>query len=64
MKTISDRDWQLLRREYGDLAYEHPEMHAELLALIRRPRLVVDNTVVKSKAAIEGGLCRQGLLAN
>lgn len=45
--TVSDRDWQLLRREYGDLAYEHPERHAEMLTLIRRPRLVVDNTAKK-----------------
>lgn len=42
--SITDREWQLLRREYGDLAYENPERHFEMLALIRRPRLVVDNT--------------------
>ncbi|WP_156379666.1 hypothetical protein [Rhizobium sp. Leaf383] len=42
--SISDREWQLLRREYGDLAYEHPEMHEQWLKLIQRPRLVVDNT--------------------
>ena len=41
--TISERDWQLLRRNYGDLAYEEPHRHAEMLALIK-PRLVVDNT--------------------
>lgn len=44
---MTDRDWQLLRREYGDFAYEHPEMHAEWLSLIKRPRLVVDNTAKK-----------------
>lgn len=45
--TLTEREWQLLRREYGDLAYEHPERHPEMLALIRRPRLVVDNTTSK-----------------
>lgn len=41
---MTDREWQLLRREYGDLAYEHPGRYEEWLALLRRPRLVVDNT--------------------
>lgn len=42
--TISDREWQWLRREFGDLAYEHPESHREWLKMMPRPRLVVDNT--------------------
>lgn len=45
--SISDREWQLLRREYGDLAYEHPEMHEQWLKLSRRPRLVVENAAKK-----------------
>lgn len=40
---MRNSDWQLLRREYGDIAYEHPEHHAAMLALIKRPLLVVDN---------------------
>ncbi|MBB4102418.1 hypothetical protein GGQ66_000953 [Rhizobium borbori] len=44
---VTDREWQLLRREYGDLAYEEPHRHAEMLAALRRPRLVVDNTAKK-----------------
>lgn len=39
---ISDREWKLLREHYGDLAYEEPHRHTEMLALIRRPRLVVN----------------------
>lgn len=41
---ISASEWRLLRREYGDLAYETPDQHAAMLALIRRPKLAVDNT--------------------
>ncbi len=41
--TLSDRDWQRLRRNFGDLAYEEPHRHVEMLAMIK-PRIVVDNT--------------------
>jgi hypothetical protein len=42
--SITDREWQWLRREFGDLAYEHPECHEQWLKMMPRPRLVVDNT--------------------
>ncbi len=43
---ISDKDWFLLRKVYGDMAYECADQHEAMLALIKRPRLrlVVDNT--------------------
>ena len=42
---ITDKEWQLLRQHYGDLAYEEPHRHREMFDLIRpRPMLVVDNT--------------------
>ena len=43
MSRVSDREWQLLRRFFGDLAYEYPELHKEWLKIIQI-RLVVDNT--------------------
>ncbi|MGJ7040871.1 hypothetical protein J2Y63_004139 [Shinella sp. BE166] len=33
--TITDREWELLKRHYGDLAYEEPHNHARYLAAIR-----------------------------
>lgn len=46
MSDISASEWRLLREEYGDIAYEEPHRHREMLEPIRRPklRLVVDNT--------------------
>lgn len=40
--TASDREWQWIRRHYGDLAYEHPELHSQWLESMPRPRLVVE----------------------
>lgn len=45
--SVSDREWQWLRRQYGDLAYEHPELHSQWLVSMPRLRLVVDNTKEK-----------------
>lgn len=41
---MTDREWKLIRDEFGDVAYECPELHDVMLAVVRRPRLVVDNT--------------------
>lgn len=48
--SISDREWQWIRRQYGDLAYEHPECHQQWLKSMPRLRLVVDNTTSKKPA--------------
>lgn len=42
--TVTQREWEWLRRQYGDLAYEHPELHVQWLKEMPRLRLVVDNT--------------------
>lgn len=42
--TVSVREWQWLRRQYGDLAYEHPECHQHWLQMMPRLRVAVDNT--------------------
>lgn len=31
---ITDEEWQRIRRHFGDLAYEHPEMHRMMLDLL------------------------------
>ncbi len=31
---MSEEDWQRIRRHYGDLAYEHPELHAVMLEIL------------------------------
>lgn len=36
MTDISEGDWQRIRQHYGDLAYEHPEMHPVMLELLER----------------------------
>lgn len=33
---ITDEQWQRLRVHYGDLAYEHPEMHKVMLDILDR----------------------------
>ena len=45
MSDISASECRLLRETYGDLAYEEPHRHREMLELLGRPklRLVVDN---------------------
>lgn len=49
MSNITPSEWRLLRQEYGDLAYEEPHRHREMLDLLRRPklRLVVANSKEK-----------------
>ncbi|WP_331373354.1 hypothetical protein [Sinorhizobium chiapasense] len=34
MSDISEKEWQRIRQHYGDLAYEHPEMHSMMLDLL------------------------------
>ncbi len=34
MSDISQQDWDRIRRQYGDLAYEHPELHTIMLELL------------------------------
>lgn len=48
--SVSDREWQWLRRQYGDLAYEHPELHETWLKSMPRLRLVADNGVKEKPA--------------
>lgn len=59
--TISDREWQWLRRQYGDIAYEHPELHEQWIKSMPRPRLLVDNTTSKKIADYAGYGVRDGL---
>lgn len=34
MTNISVEDWERIRQHFGDLAYEHPELHSVMLDLI------------------------------
>jgi hypothetical protein len=34
MTDLTDEKWQRLRVHFGDLAYEHPEMHSKMLDLL------------------------------
>ena len=34
MTDLTDEKWQRLRVHFGDLAYEHPEMHSMMLDLL------------------------------
>lgn len=34
MSDISKEDWERVRQHFGDLAYEHPELHAVMLELL------------------------------
>lgn len=34
MSDISEKEWQRIRQHFGDLAYEHPEMHKMMLELL------------------------------
>lgn len=31
---ISAEDWQRIRQHFGDLAYEHPELHHAMLEIL------------------------------
>lgn len=35
MSDITDAEWEMLKRHYGDLAYEEPHNHTRYLAAIR-----------------------------
>lgn len=37
-RPVSDEEWQRLRNAYGDLAYEHPEMHEVLLKVLEKEK--------------------------
>ncbi|PDT81813.1 hypothetical protein [Sinorhizobium sp. BJ1] len=34
MSDLSEKDWQRIRQHFGDLAYEHAEMHKMMLELL------------------------------
>lgn len=34
MSDISKEDWERIRQHFGDLAYEHPELHSVMLDLL------------------------------
>lgn len=34
MSDISQNDWERIRQHFGDLAYEHPELHTVMLQLL------------------------------
>lgn len=38
MSDITEEEWQLLREQFGDLAYEEPHNHQRFLALLRDRR--------------------------
>lgn len=35
MSEITEEEWQLLREQFGDLAYEEPHNHQRFLSLLR-----------------------------
>lgn len=35
MSDITEEEWQLLREQFGDLAYEEPHNHRRFLAVLR-----------------------------
>ena len=34
MTELTEEQWQRVRRHFGDVAYEHPELHAVMLDLL------------------------------
>lgn len=46
MSDISKEDWQRIRQFFGDLAYEHPELHEVMLELLDAKDL--DTALVKA----------------
>ncbi|MFN3506592.1 MAG: hypothetical protein ACK4ZU_03885 [Allorhizobium sp.] len=38
MNDITEEEWQLLREQFGDLAYEEPHNHHRFLSLLRDRR--------------------------
>lgn len=34
MSDITEEEWKRIREHYGDLAYEHPELHRMMLELL------------------------------
>jgi len=34
MSDLSEKEWQRIRQHFGDLAYEHAEMHKMMLELL------------------------------
>ena len=45
MRDITEKEWQLLREEFGDLAYEEPHNHQRFLAVIEGSRQVTADDV-------------------
>lgn len=62
--SVSVREWQWLRGQYGDLAYEHPELHTQWLTAMPRLRLVVDNAANRKPANWAGFVFRDELFAD
>ncbi|MBP2235342.1 hypothetical protein J2Z31_001834 [Sinorhizobium kostiense] len=50
MSDITDEQWQRIREHYGDLAYEHPEMHRMMLEILnmRAPDAAIAESDPKS----------------
>ncbi|MGO8092813.1 hypothetical protein [Rhizobium leguminosarum] len=40
--TITEDEWQLVRGYFGDLAYEHPEMHTTMLSIARAQEIAAE----------------------
>ena len=36
MNEMTDEQWQRIRRHFGDVAYEHPELHVAMLEIIEQ----------------------------
>ena len=54
MSDISQKDWERIRRHYGDLAYEHPELHKTMLRMLDRDDSVpAVETIAKAMAILD-----------
>lgn len=36
MNELTEEQWQRVRRHFGDVAYEHPELHKAMLEIIEQ----------------------------
>ncbi len=56
MSDIREEEWELLREQFGDLAYEEPHNHRLFLALLAKHREDKEVDADKQKARRNGGL--------
>ncbi|MET4687729.1 hypothetical protein [Sinorhizobium fredii] len=58
MSDITEEGWQRIRRHFGDLAYEHPEVHRQMLEILdmRDPDAALETATKELRADFAEGL--------